>query len=154
MAYTDADMVRSLLGVSEASLSDERAAVLIADAEDLIDEALGARPVDPDTGRKVVEADVETWQWAKLGRATAKLAAQIYSDPTVATGQRWRRQKGPDFEVEDPIGPGQGLLGGLPVQTLLNQSGLARLTTSVSSPAGSRVRPPWWSWVYNDPDED
>lgn len=154
MAYTDADMVRSLLGVSEASLSDERAAVLIADAEDLIDEALGARPVDPDTGRKVVEADVETWQWAKLGRATAKLAAQIYSDPTVATGQRWRRQKGPDFEVEDPIGPGTSALGGLPVQTLLNQSGLARLTTTLSPPGGGTLRPPWYSFAFNDPDED
>lgn len=154
MAYTTEDAVRSLLNVSSLVLSDEAAGVLIDDASDLIDEALGARPVDPSTGRKVVEADVEAWQWIKLGKATAKLAAQIYRDPAVASGHRWRRQKGPDFEVEDPIGPGQGLLGGLPVQTLLNQSGLARLTTTISPPAGSSVRPPWWSWVYNDPDED
>lgn len=126
VAYTTPEAVRSLLNVNSIVLSDERAGVLIDDASDLIDEALGARPVDPDTGRKVVEADVESWQWVKLGKACAKLAAQIYRDPAVASGHRWRRQKGPDFEVEDPIGPGQGLLGGLPVQTLLNQSGLRR----------------------------
>ena len=107
VAYTTEDAVRSLLNVSSLVLSDEAAGVLIDDASDLIDEALGARPVDPDTGRKVVEADVETWQWVKLGKATAKLAAQIYRDPSVATGQRWRRQKAQTLRLRTRSGRGR-----------------------------------------------
>lgn len=144
--YVTAIELRDHLSVSDLILTDEAALVIIEDAEDSIDEALGARPVDLTTGRRVVEADVEAWQWAKLQRATLKIAARYYSQPVDPTGGRWTRMKGPDFEVEGPLGSTLGT----DVEAILNQSGLRRLTSRFGP--GVR-RPSWYAFAYNDPNE-
>lgn len=109
---------------------------------------LGARPVDSESGRKVVEADVDSWRFIKLKRATLKVAARMYRDPKLLDSRRWQTQEGPDFKVSGPLGP----LFGHDVELALDQSGLARLTTTVGK--RTRDRPPWYADVYNDPDED
>lgn len=148
MSYTTPALLRAALGTDAATLPDDAANLLIEDTCDLIDEDLGAWRIDPATGRKIVEADVEAWQWSKLQRAATKLAAAVYSDPKVATGERWRRMKGPDFEVEDPRG--SSALGGASVAALLNQSGLRRLTTTL----GPRRVPSWYGFQLNVTDND
>lgn len=121
--YTTATALRSYLGVNSTTLPDARALVLIESAEDAIDQMLGAWPVDETTGRRIVQSDIEAWQWSKLGRATMLLAAQLYSKPDALQGPRYRKESGPDFAVEDP------LTGPVPstVMTVLDASGLRRL---------------------------
>lgn len=102
--YCTADQLRTAAGVEEAALSDEAAIVLIEDAEDIIDHLLGGWPVDPTTGRKIVEAEVEDWQWNKLVRATYKLAAACYENPDLAKSDRWNAIAGPDFSFSGPLG--------------------------------------------------
>ena len=102
--YTTADNLRTELGIDEATLGDTAATNIIMDAEDLIDHLLGFWPVDETTGRKIVEDDVETWQWDKLGRATVKLAAKLYSDSSVLEGRTWDSVSGPDFSFSGAIG--------------------------------------------------
>lgn len=126
--YTNPTALRAELGLEVAELPDEEAWPLIVDAEDLIDEELGARLVDQTTGRKVVQDQVQAWQWDKLGRATAKLAAALRASPELAVGQRWQRVRGPDFETEGPLGPTHGPTVG----AILSQTGLRRLTTSMA----------------------
>lgn len=121
--YTTPDAVRGELGLSMDDLPDDAAVALIRDAEDAIDARLGFRLVDPDTGRKVVQADVEPWQWDKLSAATVKLAALIHSDPTVVDGPQWQSVTGPDFATVGPLGPSVGRR----VINLLNASGLRRM---------------------------
>lgn len=139
--------LRDHLNVTEDTLGDAAALVVIEDAEDVIDSMLGARNVDDVTGRKVVEADVDAWRFTKLTRATLKVAAILYAQPGVLTRQQWQKQSGPDFTMEGPSGD----LFGSDVGAVLDQSGLRRLTTRVG--AGVDSRPPWWPLVYNDPDE-
>ena len=122
--YATAAELRTYLNVSSGTLSDSAAIVLIQDAEDWIDTLLGGWPVDETTGRKILQADVLAWQWTKLGRATVKTAGAVYRDPTLLTVRRYRREKGPDFAVEDPLGGGPLA----PAITLLNASGLRKLT--------------------------
>lgn len=122
--YTTANALRTELGVDNTVLSDGDAAKLIESAEDLIDELVGNWPVDTTTGRKIVQAQIDAWQWSKLGRATLKLAAALYRDPDLARGQRYRSQSGPDFSVSGPVG---GAIAH-DVLTPLNQSGLRILT--------------------------
>jgi hypothetical protein len=148
VSYVTAGQLRTQLGVTDVVLSDDAASVLIEDACDIVDQALGARSVDSDTGRKVVESDVEAWQWLKLQRATLKVAARLYSQPVDPTGGRWNRMKGPDFEVEGRVGS----LLGTDVEAVLDQSGLRRLTTTLA-PVRSGL-PPWYGFAYNDPFED
>lgn len=136
--YTTADDLRAELGVAEEVLADPAAVKIIEDAEDLIDALLGSHPLDLDTGRKIVEADVEPARFAKLSRATYKLAALIYQNPGLATDARWRREKGPEFEVEDPIGGAIATAVILP----LNQSGLRILTGHART--GRRGRHPFF----------
>ena len=121
--YCTATELRTYLDVTSGTLSDEAAIVLIEDAEDWIDTLLGGWPVDETTGRKILQADVLAWQWTKLGRATVKTAGAVYHYPTLLTVRRYRREKGPDFEVEDPLGGGALT----PAIVLLNASGLRRL---------------------------
>ena len=54
--------------------------------------------------------------------------------------------KGPDFEVEGPLGSTLGT----DVEAILNQSGLRRLTSRFGP--GVR-RPSWYAFAYNDPNE-
>lgn len=133
--YCTAAELRTYLNVSSGTLSDSAAIVLIQDAEDWIDTLLGGWPVDETTGRKILQADVLAWQWAKLGRATIKTAGAVYHDPTLLTVRRYRREKGPDFEVEDPLGGGALT----PAVALLNASGLRRLAGRAV--AGTRCVP-------------
>lgn len=148
--YLTADELRDYLSVTNLILTDDAALLIIEDAEDTIDEALGVRPVDLTTGRRVVQADVEAWQWSKLKRATLKVAARYYSQPVDPTGGRWQRMKGPDFEVEGPMGSELGS----DVEAVLNQSGLRQLTTTVQGRRwGWAGKPPWYGFSYNDPDE-
>lgn len=140
-AYTTVGALRSELGLDDTQLSDAQATKLCEDASDLIDELLGARPVDETTGRKVVESDEEAWRWIKLTRAALKLAVRLHSQPKL-TEMLWRKVRGPDFWFEDPSGSEFGQ----DVEALLNQSGFRRLTTTVSGKPG---HPPWHGFAYN-----
>lgn len=145
--YCTAAELRTYLNVSSGTLSDSAAIVLIQDAEDWIDTLLGGWPVDETTGRKILQADVLAWQWAKLGRATIKTAGAVYNTPALFTQSRYRKESGPDFSVEDPQGGGPLA----PAVTLLNASGLRRLTGRAT--AGSRAYgPPWLGFSRNLPD--
>lgn len=126
--YTTAAALRTELGVTESVLPNDEAVRLIESAEDLIDADLGVRKVDPTTGRRVVESEVEAWQWAKLGRATAKLAAAIYRTPDLLAGPGWKSISGPDFSYSGPTGSRFGPTIG----ALLDQTGLRRLTTTMT----------------------
>jgi hypothetical protein len=101
---------------------------LLEQAEDLVDELLGAWPIDDASGRKIVEADVEDWQWAKLKRATLLLAVKLHQDPSLLEGVRWRSVSGPDFSTSQPVGAGPARFGA-PVMAALNASQLRRLAT-------------------------
>lgn len=142
--YLTAAELKADPGIPDA-MADADALALIENAEDQVDELLGARAVDETTGRKVVQGDVETWRWTKLKRATLKLAVRLYADPKLADGERWASVSGPDFSVSDAVGQRFGR----DVEAALNQSGLRRLTTVLGSKAD---RPPWYSFSYNDPD--
>ena len=140
--YTTAAELRTELGgLTIGELSDAAATLLIQRAEDRIDSLLGGRPIDETTLRKVVEAEVESWQWSLLGRATVVLAALLYGTPNLLTQPRYRREKGPDFEVEDPLG------GVVPDTVIgpLNGSGLRRLGGR-ALPGGSGTPPILRSW--------
>lgn len=138
---TAADLRIELGGLTVGQLSDADATLLIQQAEDRIDGLLGGWPVDETTLRKIVEADVESWQWSLLGRATVVLAALLYGTPNLLTQPRYRREKGPDFEVEDPLG------GVIPDTVIgpLNGSGL-RVLAGRALPGGSRTAPILRSW--------
>lgn len=146
--YCTVSELRDHLSVSQAVLDDTHATSLIEDAEDVVDDMLGARTVDSDTGRKVVEADVDAWRFAKLKRATLRVAAMLYQQPKLLTTRRWETEEGPDFKVSGPLGS----MFGSDVEMALNQSGLRRLFTTVGDDRGDK--PPWYPLVYNDPDED
>ena len=135
VVYATAADLRAALGVSLSELPDARAEAVILEAEDFTDGLLGGWPIDEDTGRKIVEADVEAWQWSKLNRAVLLLAAELYASPDVLRRARYRREKGPDFEFEDPLG------GGVLSRylTVLDDSGLRRL--SGRARPGRRRRP-------------
>lgn len=124
--YSTPEMVRDRLGVDETTLPDDRAVRLILAAEDAIDVVLGPRPVDAATGRKVMEADVEPWQWERLQRAATELAARAFTDPQLLGGQRWQEVAGPDFRFRGPLS------GGAPdIAATVAGLGLARRTGRV-----------------------
>lgn len=140
--YCTAQDLRDKLGLDTTALSDAAAAAFIETAEDLIDEDLGARPIDETTGRKVVISDIETWQATKLKRATVNLAALLHAKPDLTDPGKYTEITGPDFSFKGPVGSRFGDT----VDAPLNQSGLRRLTTTVG---GGRARPPWYSFSYN-----
>lgn len=146
--YLTATELRTYLGVDNTVLPDTQADELIEDASDWIDAELGARTIDPTTGRKVIEAEVEAWQWTKLVRATLKVAGRIYYEPTILQSQQWSTIKGPDFETSGRTANAE--LFGRDVSALLDQSGLRVLTAVFGS---GRDRPPWYSFAYNVEDE-
>lgn len=124
------------------SMTDPDLILLIEDVEDIIDQELGDYDPDTTTGRKIVQAEVEAWQWTKLKRATIKLGARLYLNPRLRSGVQWRSQSGPDFAFSGPVGSRLGE----DVAALLDQSQLRRLTTTVGA---KRSRPPWWPFAYN-----
>lgn len=121
--YSSPGLVRTELGYTSEQLSDTAAQKVITEAEDAIDSLLGGWVPDSTTGRKILEGDVEAWQWNKLVRATTILAAKLVTDPDLTGGQQWRRVKGPDFEFEGPLS------GRFPTRVLdlLNDSSLRKL---------------------------
>jgi hypothetical protein len=129
-SYAQPGDLRAKVGMSAEALPDTEAAQFISEAEDLIDERLGVRPVDPDSGRKVVPAEEDEWRIAKLRDATLEVAAVIFRDPDVAARQRARFTSG-DVSVSGPYGAAFGERA----DALLNQSGLrvnrARMSGSV-----------------------
>lgn len=138
--YATATELREALGVTLTELPDTRADAVILEAEDFTDSLLGGWPPDEASGRKIVEDQVEAWQWSKLNRAVLLLAVELYGTPTLLQRQRYRREKGPDFEFEDPLGG--GTLSRF--MAVLNDSGLrmlgGRATHGRCAPARQRYR--------------
>lgn len=109
--------------------SDATLEELITQAEDQIDVWLGLWDIDPATGRKIVQADVEPWRFAKLKRATARLAARLYATPTILAAREWGTIEGPDFKKSNPIGSAAAPSSRMPdVVGALNASGLRVLS--------------------------
>ena len=133
--YATADALRAKLKLGEEVLPDEEAVELLVEAEDLIDERLGVRPINEETGRKVDVEDetIKAWRLEKLAGATIEVAAVIFSDPGVTSRQRARFSSG-DVSVSGFYGPAFGER----FSALLNQSGLAVNTARMSG--GSRRR--------------
>ena len=126
--YTTVAAVRAMPEVPDtAPPSDDELLELITRAEDWIDEHLGPWNVDPATGRKISQAVVEPWRFAKLSRATARLAARLYANPDLLEPAAYDEVAGPDFRRKGPRSPtGRGRLPD--VVGPLNQSGLRLLT--------------------------
>ena len=140
VVYATAAELRSELDVDDTTLPDVQADAILLEAEDFTDSLLGGWPPDETTGRKIVEAQVDAWQWEKLNRAVLLLAVEIYGSPTLLQRPRYRREKGPDFEFEDPLGG--GVLSRY--MAVLNDSGLrmlgGRATHGRCAPARQRYR--------------
>jgi hypothetical protein len=105
--YAAAGALRAELNVDEEDLPDAEADRLIETAEDLVDGEL-ALAVDSTTGRKVVQNDVEAWQWEKLNRATILVAAELYGNPDLARGRQWAAERGAGYAVSGPRGSDLG----------------------------------------------
>lgn len=102
---------------------------MIEDAEDIVDSLLGAWPPDADasTGRKVIQTEVEPWQWNKLTRATTKVAARLYGDSGILDNAQWSSVSGPDFSLSGPLGGQAVRVIGTQAAVLLDDSLLRRL---------------------------
>lgn len=122
--YSSPGLVRTELGYTSQQLSDTAAQKVITEAEDAVDALLGGWIPDATTGRKILEGDVEAWQWGKLVRATTILAAKLVLEPDLLEGQQWRSVSGPDFSFSGPLS------GRFPTRVidLLNDSSLRKLT--------------------------
>jgi hypothetical protein len=127
--YATADQLRAKLKTSKDVLPDEEAIELLTEAEDLIDERLGVRTINEETGRKVDVEDetIKSWRLEKLASATVEVAAVIFSDPGVTSRQRARFSSG-DVSVSGFYGPAFGERSA----ALLNQSGLVVNTARMS----------------------
>lgn len=119
--------------LSADQLPDAEANRLIEQAEDLIDDALGARTIDTDTGRKVRFGDFDEgdWRLEKLRDATAALAKRISEEPDLLSRERFGSVSG-EVSLSSPRGSRYGAR----VEALLNASGLRRLTATAT--AGNR----------------
>jgi hypothetical protein len=85
--------------------ADATLEALLTQAEDQIDEWLGGWPLQttgPSAGRKIAQTGVQAWQWAKLKRATLRLAARLYATPDILAGAQWQSISGPDFSKSGP----------------------------------------------------
>jgi len=118
--YATAKELQDALGVTEEMLPDAEAISLLEAAEDLVDDRLGNRPIDEDTGRRVVPSDEDTWRARKLAQATLEVAKVLFSDPGVETRQRARSVSG-DVSTSGPYGSPYGER----FESLLSASGLA-----------------------------
>lgn len=142
--YATAADLRTELDVDAATLSDEAALVIIGNACDRVDSLLGAHFFDETTGRKIVQDQVMSWQWIKLGRATVKLAATVYNRPEVLEGRHWQSVSGPDFSFAGA----QASTLGEQFLSLLNDTGLRRMSGKASR-RGRTGLPPWDEFVTN-----
>lgn len=113
--------------------SDADLEALIAQAEDLLDDWLGAWSVQttgPSAGRKIAEGDIEAWQWEKLGRATSRLAARLHANASIGEAPEWDTVSGPDFSRSG----WRGLRRRMPeVAALINATGLRNLSGRASA---------------------
>lgn len=141
--YAVADDLRAEAGVDSTTLPDASANRIIQDAEDIIDEELGVHFVDIDTGRKIVQANVEPWRWIKLSRATTKLATRLYVEPDLVRETHHQHVAGPDFSFSRATTANYGD----DIEALLNQSGLRRKMTHSG---GRPARPSWYTFSFND----
>lgn len=132
ITYGAAADLRAQLGLDATAIPDARAVLLLGDASDLVDAMLGVWCVDTVTGRKIVQADVEDWQWTKLARASVLLAAELHRDPRLLSGQQYSSVSGPDFSFSGPLG---GRIGAQ-FAALLNDTGLRRLGTRATGGTG------------------
>jgi hypothetical protein len=121
--YCTVDALRGELGVDASVLPDATAAGIIEDAEDAIDRLLGGWQPDQSSGRKILVSLVQPWQWAKLGRATLKLAVAVYNDPELLKRREWTSISGPDFSVSGAAG---GAIA-TEILAILDDSGLRRI---------------------------
>lgn len=125
IAYASPDDLRDALGVDDTALPDSAAEDILEDASDWVDSRLGARPVDPVTGRKVTEVEVQPWQWAKVVRATVKVAGKLYREPDTFTRPVYDSVSGPDFSMSGRSTPLAAAMFGSDVVQLIDQSRLA-----------------------------
>lgn len=139
---TTAQLVAELEVGSDAVPDNAVATRTIEDAEDLIDRMLGGWFWGPNeqTGRKVTQGDVMPWQWSKLTRATVKLAARLYRDPSVLD-QVYQTISGPDFSASGPKGGALVKMIGVQVLALLDDSGLRRIAGRATQGRGRRRKP-------------
>lgn len=133
--YATPEELRSKLGLDATVLPDDEAEGLIETACDLIDDRLGNRPVDPDTGRKVVTGDEESWRVQKLAKATVEVAKALFEDPGLESRQRARFVSG-DVSANGFYGPAFGER----VESLINSSGLRVNTARLSKGRRGRMR--------------
>lgn len=146
--YATPTELRAHLDVDQNGLADAAATALILDAEDLIDRVLGGWPPDETTGRKITQGDVEAWQWAKLTRATVKLAARLHRDPGLLTSPAYRSVAGPDFSFSGPQGGGAAHTLGVQVLALLDDSCLRRLAGRAVTGASGRTAPEYERFLH------
>lgn len=132
--YTTAALLRTELGVTSQVLSDAAAEKIIEEAEDSVDSLLGGW-VPHTTGRKVLEGDVDPWQWTKLRKATTIFAAKLYLEPDLLSGQQWKSVAGPDFSFSGPLS------GRIPsrVTDLINDSGLRKMVGQAHTASQTRA---------------
>ena len=102
----------------------------IADAEDLIDRILGYYGTDPNTGRKLIPADLEAWRADKLKRATLKVAVTLVGDPGALLPPVAQTIQGPVFTLTNVTGNMKpaGTSAVRAAVALLDQANLRRLT--------------------------
>jgi hypothetical protein len=126
--YATADELRAELGVDAAALPDADANRLLEDAEDRVDDALGAWPV-LETGRKldVAPGVLAPAQIDAVNRATLVLAVAEYRAPGSLELPAYKSIKGPDFEKSDPIAPA-GVRTIRRVRSILDATGLRILS--------------------------
>jgi hypothetical protein len=139
---TVAELVAELEAQEASGIPDTTRAIRqIEDAEDLIDRLLGGWYWGPneETGRKVTQGDVMSYQWAKLTRATVKLAARLYQQPKLLD-QVYQAVRGPDFSFTGPKGGALVTIIGVQVLALLDDSGLRRVAGHARPGRGRGIR--------------
>lgn len=137
MAYATIEDLKAWTG--DTSLAGAEVERALARAEDDIDRAVGAWPIDPATGRKFdpESGDLEAWRYERLRDATCAQA-------------EYRLHMGEAFftegQADSVSGPGVSSSGRLPrlspqAREQLESGGLLRLTTLLT---GTLVPDPRW----------
>lgn len=152
--YATVQQLRDEMQIDDEQLTDMEAKRLILQAEDITDSLLGAWPIDTTTGRKIRQTAVLSWQWSKLQRFTTSLAGRLQTDAQFARsmdgGDLWDEYQGPDFSVRGRRS-GESLIGSTSM-TLLNASGLRRLTSVATPRIGPRSQGLYDYQIANGPD--
>lgn len=99
--YTTVTLMRGEPEVPDtAPPSDSDLETFITRAEDQIDEWLGPyalHTTGASAGRKIAQADIASWRWAKLQRAATRLAVRLYVAGDVLEEPEWDEISGPRF---------------------------------------------------------